>query len=735
MAPTPYIEASCHIIGNLDSRCETHWSTTEQPANTHEKEKPRPTSPTMRVTTPLASARIGDVEILGVQRVVELEALEVSPASHRVQHASDNMRPNTTQPVPPSAINAIQSRTAIVVPCKDEALDHIRGVWAAIPATSLIILVSGSEPQNYAIERDALTVFCNTTGRSGLAVHQRDPKVADALHAAGMKELLDDEGDGLVHKGKGEGLIIGIALAATARGPETATHATNERCGPSRVLANVQSHGSCTRLTSHGNTRSSCSNSTTNSGTLHGHDPRSRHQQHTNDGHADGESGYYKYIGFVDADNFVPGSVQEYCRAFSAGLHLAQADDAMVRINWSSKPKVDNGKLHFKPSGRSSEIVNRWLNRLLKNMDACIDTGDAAGDPDEVTSLICTGNAGEHAMTISLALKLRVASGYAIEPFHFLDIFERFTGGSRDNKPVEKLNVDVLPESSTMAIASIDDMPVSPVSMSPADSPFGTPLDGSPMLSACEESTQPTSPSIISTRLGKVPAVKQLPPSLNNLATYQDALAQVDAIADLTPPDSPTSQASPPKVQILQIRTINPHFHDNKGDDHVVRMWKQGLSAIYHSPMVSSLTQYREDLRTATFGDGDNEGQCLPTPPFSSSASVATSPSLSVDDSVSDSAVNVAADWQPAKCRIYPTTGSMDLDELRSRLEKGEGSFWWSGKEDHTCEEETAMGGDGALTPGLGFDHDAVLGLGPVSREKRPEGDVDGFKACVDEGR
>lgn len=685
----------------------------------------------MRVTAPLASARIGDIEILGVQQVVELEALEIDPASPQVPHFDNS--PNTTQSVTPSASNVIQSQTAIVVPCKNERLHHIRGVWAAIPASSLIILVSGSNTENYATERDALADFCQTTGRSGMAIHQRDPKVADALHAAGMKELLDRDGDGLVYKGKGEGLVIGIALAAIARGPRTASHATCKDPKQAGLLSDTRCNRGCGLSTSHHDVPFAESNSVfTHSGMFHKCSARPAHQR-TKDVCYDGVPGYYKYIGFVDADNFVPGSVQEYCRAFSAGLHLAQAEDAMVRINWSSKPKVDNGKLHFKPSGRSSEIVNRWLNRLLKTMDACLDIGDAREGQDELTDLICTGNAGEHAMTISLALKLRVASGYAIEPFHFLDIFERFAGEPKSSRG-EETDLTILAESSTMATVNFDDMmPMSPASMSPVDSPSGTPCVISPMLSACEDSTQPTSPSITSTSLGKLPAVKQLPPPLNT--HYQTNSAQTDAMAGMTPPESPISHASPAKVQILQIRTINPHFHDNKGEDHVNHMWKQGLSAIYHSPVVSNLTEYREDLRMATFDGGDHHSsQVMPTAPFSSSASVATSSSLS-GDKTDDEAVDIAAPgWQPAKCRIYPTTDSMDLEELRYRLESDNGSFWWSGKEDHVLEEQIFRD-QSAYIIGPGFDNVAVLGLGPVNREKRPEGDVDGFKACVDQGQ
>lgn len=677
----------------------------------------------MRVTTPKASVCYGRVEIRGVQSVVELEALETSPSNTQNQFIEKKSK-KSTQAVPPSKITEIQCRTAIVVPCKDEDLNHIKGVWAAIPASSLIILVSGSSDDNYAIECAALTEFCNTTGRSGMSIHQRDRKVADALQACGMAQLLDSEGDGLVHKGKGEGLVIGIALAATARGPVTA-HETGERRGSCKEPKN-ENFAADVRCDKSGQPRA------TSDGNLQAcdaSDDRSdfstsieTSQQPMSD-HTGGAPGHYKYIGFVDADNFVPGSVQEYCRAFSAGMALAQAEDAMVRINWSSKPKVENGKLHFKPSGRSSEIVNRWLNRLLDNMDtSIIGNDDQSGETG--TNLICTGNAGEHAMTISLALKLRVASGYAIEPFHFLDIFERFADDADYTAIGGAAKINTMYAAANNAAIAMNKQ-VSDLPMSPETSAIGGSLESSPMLSACEYSTIPTSPSIISPVLCEVPAIKQLPPPINTKVAYRSALV---GHAN-TPPESPISRALPPKVQILQIRTINPHFHDNKGEDHVIRMWKQGLSAIYHASVVSNFAQYREELRGAIFSGGELAAVCTPTPPFSNNASVATSPSASGDDSANHEAVIAAADWQPAKCRIYRAPGAMDLYKLRAMLETKGGSFWFSG-----LQGDDGSDVESGSVSGLGVD---LLGLdiGSSGREKRPEGDVDNFKASVDESR
>ncbi|KAH8763243.1 mannosyl-3-phosphoglycerate synthase, partial [Diaporthe sp. PMI_573] len=427
----------------------------------------------MRFSASKSTARIGQVEIRGVQHVVEFEARDRQPSNRRGHHGQQ-----PTEAVSPEAIDAIQSRTAIVVPCKDEPVNRIVSVWAGIPAGSLIIVVSASAQDMYDRERDALARFCRDTGRDGISVHQRDEKLAKALSEVGMTGLLGD--DGLVHGGKGEAL---------------------------------QSHG--------------CA---------------------AGDG---GRTSYYKYIGFIDADNYVTGSVSEYCKAFSAGFHLASAPDAMVRINWGSKPKVHDGEIVFKTSGRSSEVVNRHFNQLLGQLHktgSCTFSGEACehvenDKGDMELHHICTGNAGEHAMTMSLALKLRLAGGYAIEPFHFIDIFDRFAG-------------DHMVKSAPASLMREPHSIMSTVSSSLVSTPVGT----SPCSSQVSETRAATS---------FIPTSSQPAPS----AVDQGLLGY-----------SPEEPHVTPKIQILQIRTMNPHFHDtNKGEAHIIRMWMQGLSAMYHS--------------------------------------------------------------------------------------------------------------------------------------------------------
>ncbi len=121
------------------------------------------------------------------------------------------------------------------------------------------------------------------------------------------------------------------------------------------------------------------------------------------------------YIGFIDADNYFPGSVLEYARCYAAGFSLATSPYVMVRILWRYKPKVSAG-IFFRKWGRVSEVSNRYMNSLISS-----NTGFE-------TEIVKTSNAGEHAMSLQLAEMLPYASGYAVEPQELLSIFEGFSG-------------------------------------------------------------------------------------------------------------------------------------------------------------------------------------------------------------------------------------------------------------------------------------------------------------------
>jgi mannosyl-3-phosphoglycerate synthase len=289
----------------------------------------------MRLEHAHLTERFGAVRIHELQRVIELD----SGAAHLdelVDHAW------TSQLVSTDAIRAIERELVIVIPCMNETRRVIEGVLSGIPHDCLIVLVSNSSRapvDRYQIEEQTVEQFCRLAGRPALTIHQRDPGLAAALKSAGMPEVIDE--DGLVRTGKGEAMLVGLALAAlTGR----------------------------------------------------------------------------KYAGFIDADNYVPGAVNEYCKAFAAGLHLADSPYAMVRISWHSKPKMRDGRLFFSRKGRASEVTNHFLNRLI---------AEYSGFGTEV---VTTGNAGEHALTLDLGLRMRLAGGFAVEPFEFVDLFEQFGG-------------------------------------------------------------------------------------------------------------------------------------------------------------------------------------------------------------------------------------------------------------------------------------------------------------------
>lgn len=123
-----------------------------------------------------------------------------------------------------------------------------------------------------------------------------------------------------------------------------------------------------------------------------------------------------KYVGFIDSDNFFPGAVYEYVRIFSAGLSQGKSPYSMVRIQWHSKPKIVGSELFFTKWGRVSRITNQYLNLFLSHY-----TGYE-------TDVLRTGNAGEHALSMPLALSLDYSAGFSVETYHFVSLMEKFGG-------------------------------------------------------------------------------------------------------------------------------------------------------------------------------------------------------------------------------------------------------------------------------------------------------------------
>jgi len=118
------------------------------------------------------------------------------------------------------------------------------------------------------------------------------------------------------------------------------------------------------------------------------------------------------YVGFVDADNYVPGAVNEYVKNFDTGFSLASSPYSMVRISWLYKPTVTETSFYFSKWGRVNEYANKYLNRLIS-----LRTGFG-------TEIIKTGNSSEYAISMSLAESLQFSSGSSVEPYSFLSVLE-----------------------------------------------------------------------------------------------------------------------------------------------------------------------------------------------------------------------------------------------------------------------------------------------------------------------
>ena len=60
---------------------------------------------------------------------------------------------------------------------------------------------------------------------------------------------------------------------------------------------------------------------------------------------------------------------------------------------------------------------------------------------------------------------------------------------------------------------------------------------------------------------------------------------------------------------MFQVETTNPHFHEDRGSDHLEEMGTASLSAMYHSPAATS--QVRALIREHTGSEPPS-----PTPPY-----------------------------------------------------------------------------------------------------------------------
>jgi len=160
----------------------------------------------MRIESSKQIEHIGAVRVHPVRRVLELDSGFKVPSQPR-----DSAEP---QRIERDIIAGIQQKMAIILPIKDEDLKVFEGVLSGIPHDCLMIVISNSqrgEIDRLKNEQEILELFCNSTKRNAVIIHQKDHRLGRALADCGYSQILDDSG--LVRNGKAEGMVIGVLLA------------------------------------------------------------------------------------------------------------------------------------------------------------------------------------------------------------------------------------------------------------------------------------------------------------------------------------------------------------------------------------------------------------------------------------------------------------------------------------------------------------------------------------------
>jgi len=124
-------------------------------------------------------------------------------------------------------------------------------------------------------------------------------------------------------------------------------------------------------------------------------------------------------IGFIDADNYIPGAVLEYTLKYYTILNMSESDYRMVRLSWGYKA-WSSTDLYFRRMGRASTIVNNVLNKILSLRRRA------------ETDIVKTSNSGEHAMSVKLAKEISFAGGYAVETQELVSLLEACYIGVED---------------------------------------------------------------------------------------------------------------------------------------------------------------------------------------------------------------------------------------------------------------------------------------------------------------
>ncbi len=161
----------------------------------------------MLVEHPRRIERYGAVRLYDVVRVVSLNGLGFEGGDGTLYYAGLERA------------ERLARETVFVVPVKDEDLFTLEGVISGIPQGSWVVIVSASSRSpvdRYSDEVSLAKLLSRTADRKIVVINQRDKAWGTVLSGTKLEPLLDDEG--MVRRGKGEGMILGVIAAAALGG-------------------------------------------------------------------------------------------------------------------------------------------------------------------------------------------------------------------------------------------------------------------------------------------------------------------------------------------------------------------------------------------------------------------------------------------------------------------------------------------------------------------------------------
>lgn len=116
------------------------------------------------------------------------------------------------------------------------------------------------------------------------------------------------------------------------------------------------------------------------------------------------------YLGVVDGDNWNPMAIREFVLLYARGL---RNKNSYVSLEWRCKPKCGDDGFEWRDAGRTSSVINEYMNRLLM-----LHTDYTSFD------VITSSCSGDHAMTMELWDAIEHTENHSGEVNAFVKVME-----------------------------------------------------------------------------------------------------------------------------------------------------------------------------------------------------------------------------------------------------------------------------------------------------------------------